>query len=133
MMSNYRRSGTIPAACGLCIYCNKTASVGVCLIAGWDRSKSDRRRRSVAACSSGETCVMRIRMLETPWQRSCRGFTLTELLVVIGVLAILMALLLPALSRAKGKAHQISCINNNRQMLLAATMYANDHGEELPP
>lgn len=76
---------------------------------------------------------MRIRMLETPWQRSCRGFTLTELLVVIGVLAILMALLLPALSRAKGKAHQISCINNNRQMLLAATMYANDHGEELPP
>src|SRR5690348_16536957 len=66
-------------------------------------------------------------------RRRFGAFTLIELMVVIGILAILMALLLPALSRAKAKAHQITCLNNNRQMLLAATMYANDHDDEYPP
>ncbi len=55
-----------------------------------------------------------------------------ELMVVIGIIAILAALLLPALSRAKAKAHQISCLNNNRQMTMAATMYASDHEDEFP-
>jgi prepilin-type N-terminal cleavage/methylation domain-containing protein/prepilin-type processing-associated H-X9-DG protein len=60
------------------------------------------------------------------------GFTLVELLVVIAIIAILMAMMMPAISRAKGKANAISCLNNMRQLMLAATMYANDHEEEFP-
>jgi prepilin-type N-terminal cleavage/methylation domain-containing protein/prepilin-type processing-associated H-X9-DG protein len=60
------------------------------------------------------------------------GFTLVELLVVIAIIAILMALLMPAISRAKARASQISCLNNMRQLTLAATMYASDHNEEYP-
>src|SRR5579859_518256 len=64
--------------------------------------------------------------------RRVAGFTLVELLVVIAIIAILMALMMPAISRAKIKANQISCLNNMRQMNLAATMYAGDHNDELP-
>jgi prepilin-type N-terminal cleavage/methylation domain-containing protein/prepilin-type processing-associated H-X9-DG protein len=60
------------------------------------------------------------------------GFTLVELLVVIAIIAILMAMMMPAISRAKGKANAISCLNNMRQLTLAATMYASDHDEEFP-
>jgi prepilin-type N-terminal cleavage/methylation domain-containing protein/prepilin-type processing-associated H-X9-DG protein len=61
------------------------------------------------------------------------GFTLVELLVVIGIIAILMALMLPSISKAKAKANQTSCLNNLRQLNLGASMYASDHDEELPP
>ncbi|HZR20777.1 MAG TPA: prepilin-type N-terminal cleavage/methylation domain-containing protein [Verrucomicrobiae bacterium] len=61
------------------------------------------------------------------------GFTLVELLVVIAIIAILMALMMPAISRAKAKANQTSCLNNMRQLNLAASMYASDHDEEYPP
>jgi prepilin-type N-terminal cleavage/methylation domain-containing protein/prepilin-type processing-associated H-X9-DG protein len=60
------------------------------------------------------------------------GFTLVELLVVIAIIAILMALMMPSISRAKAKASQISCLNNMRQLTLAATMYSSDHDEEFP-
>jgi len=62
-----------------------------------------------------------------------RAFTLIELLVVIALLGILAGLLLPALGRAQGKAKEIGCINNSRQIGLAFLMYANDNSDALPP
>jgi prepilin-type N-terminal cleavage/methylation domain-containing protein/prepilin-type processing-associated H-X9-DG protein len=61
------------------------------------------------------------------------GFTLIELLVVIAIIAILAALLLPALASAKEKGRQASCINSVRQQTLAVLLYADENNDLLPP
>jgi prepilin-type N-terminal cleavage/methylation domain-containing protein/prepilin-type processing-associated H-X9-DG protein len=68
-----------------------------------------------------------------PSRRSVRGFTLVELLVVIGVIGILAALLFPALSKGKQKAQGVYCLNNCKQLMTAMTLYTSDYHDFFPP
>jgi prepilin-type N-terminal cleavage/methylation domain-containing protein/prepilin-type processing-associated H-X9-DG protein len=64
-------------------------------------------------------------------KRRC-GFTLVELLVVVGIIALLMSILLPALNKARENARQVKCANNMRQIWMACLMYANENKDKLP-
>jgi len=67
-----------------------------------------------------------------PIRQGSRGFTLIELLVVIAIIAILAAILFPVFAKAREKARQTACLNNQKQITIAFLMYAQDHDEMLP-
>ena len=65
--------------------------------------------------------------------RGSKGFTLIELLVVLAIIAILAAILLPALAGAKAKAQHVVCLNNLKQLTLGWLLYIDEHEDSLPP
>jgi prepilin-type N-terminal cleavage/methylation domain-containing protein/prepilin-type processing-associated H-X9-DG protein len=74
-----------------------------------------------------------IKGIDSISKRYGRAFTLIELLMVIAIVALLIAILIPALLRARGKAEEIVCLNNLKQLQVCAKMYSGDNDFFLPP
>src|SRR5271169_6204549 len=75
--------------------------------------------------------LWRNRIGQTSGRAAGAAFTLIELLVVIAIIAIIAALLLPSLAKAKAQAWRVNCISNQKQMVMAWTMYSGDNREFL--
>src|SRR5438874_13199399 len=69
---------------------------------------------------------------QTAWLRSARAFTLVELLVVIGIIAVLIGVLLPALGKARKQGYRVQCETNQHQLVLPLVMYAQNFKGYLP-
>ncbi|HEY3418540.1 MAG TPA: prepilin-type N-terminal cleavage/methylation domain-containing protein, partial [Armatimonadota bacterium] len=71
-------------------------------------------------------------MLRASQKNTSVGFTLIELLVVIAIIAILAAILFPVFAKAREKARQTTCLNNQRQIAASMLMFTQDHDETMP-
>jgi prepilin-type N-terminal cleavage/methylation domain-containing protein/prepilin-type processing-associated H-X9-DG protein len=100
-----------------------------------EKTVGDWTRRTVGRLQICDTadCKSALRVWPVTGRPHRRGFTLIELLVVIAIIALLAAMLLPSLARAKRKAYQAGCLSNLRQVHLAVQMWVDDNDGWLPP